>query len=77
MDPEVFLLSVSSIGWPLAVARLVATTLMSLCGGFLVVALEKRGFFSAGVLRDEGLRQPGRACSCSAATAAADPSYRP
>ena len=28
MDPEVFFLSVSSIGWPLAVARLAATTLM-------------------------------------------------
>jgi uncharacterized membrane protein YraQ (UPF0718 family) len=65
MDPEVFFLSVSSIGWPLAVARLAATTLMSLDGGFLTLALARRGFFSGGVLRD-GAKAAGREkCSCS------------
>ena len=33
MDPEIFFLSVGSLGWPLAVARISATFLMSLAGG--------------------------------------------
>jgi uncharacterized membrane protein YraQ (UPF0718 family) len=52
MDPEIFLLSVSTLGWPLAIARLAATTIMSLGGGLIVILLEKRGFFAGGVLRE-------------------------
>lgn len=65
MDPEVFFLSVSSIGWPLAVARLAATTLMSLGGGFVTLALARRGFFAGGILRDELKAKGGKKCSCS------------
>lgn len=35
MDPEIFFLSVASLGWPLAIARISATFLMSLVGGYL------------------------------------------
>lgn len=35
MDPEIFFLSVASLGWPLAVARITATFIMSLAGGYL------------------------------------------
>lgn len=52
MDPEIFFLSVSSLGWPLAAARLAAATLMSLAGGFIALTLERRGWFAGGVLRN-------------------------
>lgn len=35
MDPEIFFLSVASLGWHLAVARFIAALLMSLLGGFI------------------------------------------
>lgn len=62
MDPEIFFLSVSTLGWPLAAARLAATTLMSLGGGLAVMLLEKRGFFSGGILKEA--RRQAQACSC-------------
>lgn len=84
MDPEIFFLSASSLGWPLAAARLAAATLMSLAGGFLTLALDRSGFFSAGVLRDAGVSVPGNGapspCACQGAasdgaeTAPAEPS---
>lgn len=39
MDPEIFAFSVGLIGWPLAVARLVATLLLSLAAGYVTFAL--------------------------------------
>jgi hypothetical protein len=35
MDPEIFFLSVASLGWDLGVARIMATFIMSLSGGFI------------------------------------------
>jgi len=56
MDPEIFLLSVTTIGWPLATARLAAATLMSLGGGLITIWLQKRAWFEGGFLRDEKKR---------------------
>jgi len=54
MDPEIFFLSVTAIGWPLAAARLTVAALMSLGGGLITIGLQKRGWFSDGFLRDKG-----------------------
>jgi len=56
MDPEIFLLSVSMLGWKLAVARLVATLLLSLTAGFTAEYLEQHDFFQAGILRESRQR---------------------
>lgn len=69
MDPEMFFLSVSTIGWPLAIARLVAATLMSLSGGLVAMALERRGYFSGGILR-EPKASAVSGCGCSGAASA-------
>lgn len=53
MDPEIFFLSASMLGWDLAVARLVATFVVSLGGGLLTLALERRGLFDDGIMRHE------------------------
>ena len=39
MDPEIFAFSVGLIGWPLAIARLVATLLLSLAAGYISYAV--------------------------------------
>jgi uncharacterized membrane protein YraQ (UPF0718 family) len=44
MDPEIFVLSVGSLGLELAAWRLAATFAMSLGGGLAVLALERRGW---------------------------------
>lgn len=41
MDPEIFFLSVGSLGWPLAVARISVTFIMSISGGIIVHLLFK------------------------------------
>ncbi|WP_166180689.1 permease [Rubrobacter tropicus] len=51
MDPEVFALSVGMIGWPLAVARLLATLFLSLGAGYLTLALARGGILRGKVLR--------------------------
>lgn len=51
MDPEKFALTVSMLGWPLAVARLAATLALSLGAGYLTVALVRTGLLGANVLR--------------------------
>jgi uncharacterized membrane protein YraQ (UPF0718 family) len=51
MDPEVFALSVGMIGWPLAVARLLATLALSLGAGYLTLALVRSGLLGGNVLR--------------------------
>lgn len=53
MDPEVFFLSVTTLGWELAVWRLVATTILSLAGGFVAHGLDRAGFFGSGYLRQD------------------------
>jgi uncharacterized protein len=51
MDPEIFVLSVGSIGWELALWRLAATFLMSLGGGLAVLWLESKGWIGRDILR--------------------------
>jgi len=53
MDPEIFLLSANQLGWPLAIARLVATFSMSLAAGFISQYLFQKGFFGKGILREQ------------------------
>lgn len=53
MDPEIFALSVATLGWPLAVARLIATLALSLAAGYLTLALTRAGVFASGVLRQD------------------------
>ncbi len=51
MDPEKFALTVSMLGWPLAVARMVATLVLSLGAGYLTILLMRGGLLGANVLR--------------------------
>lgn len=53
MDPEIFLLSLGMLGTDLAVARLVATLLMSIGAGLAAHLLDQRGFFRTGILREQ------------------------
>jgi uncharacterized membrane protein YraQ (UPF0718 family) len=53
MDPEIFFLSVTTLGWDLAVWRLAATTILSLIGGFAALSLTKAGLLSEKVLKDK------------------------
>lgn len=54
MDPEIFFLSVASLGWELAVWRLGSTLALSLAAGFVTQALFERGWLGADVLRPAG-----------------------
>ena len=51
MDPEIFFLSVGMLGWRLAVARVVATLVLSLSAGFITHFLIKRGWLGDNILR--------------------------
>jgi uncharacterized membrane protein YraQ (UPF0718 family) len=51
MDPEVFFLSVATIGWELAVWRLVATLLLSLSAGFITHFVVQQGWLGTEILR--------------------------
>ena len=44
MDPEIFFLSVGTLGWNLAVARMIATFIMSYFSAYIVYFLIKKGF---------------------------------
>jgi uncharacterized membrane protein YraQ (UPF0718 family) len=50
MDPEVFFLSVATIGWELAVWRLGATLLLSLSAGFITHFIMQRGWLGTEIL---------------------------
>jgi uncharacterized membrane protein YraQ (UPF0718 family) len=52
MDPEMFFLTVSVLGWELAVWRLVAALFLSLGGGFVTHNLVQRGMLGTKILRD-------------------------
>ena len=52
MDPEIFFLTVSTLGWELAIWRLAATLVMSLGGGFITYILIQRNMLGAKILRD-------------------------
>jgi uncharacterized protein len=51
MDPEIFMLSVATIGWKLSVWRLAATFFISISGGVITHLAQKNGFFGNNVLR--------------------------
>lgn len=57
MDPEVFFLSVSQLGYPLAVWRLAGTFVMSLGGGYITHLLVSSGWLSTDVLRSSKKEQ--------------------
>ncbi len=52
MDPEIFFLTVSSLGWELAIWRLAATLVMSLGGGLITHFLVQRKMLGTKILRD-------------------------
>jgi hypothetical protein len=51
MDPEVFFLSVATIGWELAIWRVIATLILSLSAGFITQGLMQRGWLGTQILR--------------------------
>ena len=51
MDPEIFFLSVGTIGWNLAIWRLTGTLVLSLSAGFITYALVRTGWISNNVLK--------------------------
>lgn len=53
MDPEIFFLSVSLLGWELALWRLGATLILSLTAGFLTYFLMRQGWLGNQILRTE------------------------
>jgi uncharacterized membrane protein YraQ (UPF0718 family) len=60
MDPEIFFLSVSTLGWQLALWRLGATFVLSLGGGLITHLLLKTGWLGSNLLRREPLTNPVR-----------------
>jgi uncharacterized membrane protein YraQ (UPF0718 family) len=53
MDPEIFFLSVSTLGWELAAWRLVGTLVLSLGGGFVIHFIVQRGWLGSNILRGQ------------------------
>lgn len=53
MDPEIFALSVATLGWPLATARLAATLILSLGGGYVTLLLVRAGILAGNILRHQ------------------------
>lgn len=61
MDPEIFFLSVGTIGWNLAVWRLVGTLILSLAAGFITHYLSQTKWIPKNVLKNTiGLNTPQR-----------------
>ena len=57
MDPEIFFLSASTLGWELAIWRLAATLIMSLGGGFIIHFVAQRGWLGKKILREQSSTQ--------------------
>ncbi len=57
MDPEIFFLTVSSLGWELAVWRLAATLVLSLGAGFVTHFVIQRGWLGENILREKQVIQ--------------------
>ena len=55
MDPEIFFLSASMIGWDLAVWRIIATMFLSLGAGFIIHLLVTRKLLGENIVRDRPL----------------------
>jgi uncharacterized membrane protein YraQ (UPF0718 family) len=54
MDPEIFFLSVATIGWELALWRLGGTLVLSLAAGFLTHFIMKQKWIGQEILRNKG-----------------------
>jgi uncharacterized membrane protein YraQ (UPF0718 family) len=59
MDPEIFALSIATLGWPLAVARLLATLGVALGAGWATLLLMRSGALSPHALRVPAAPRPG------------------
>lgn len=57
MDPEIFFLSVGTLGWRLAVWRLGAALLISLGAGFITQTMTQKGWLGGGIIRNENSAQ--------------------
>ena len=68
MDPEIFTLSVGILGWPLALARLGSSLVLSLAAGYLTLALTRMGRFRH-YMPDEDASLKITVPCCSAKTA--------
>lgn len=53
MDPEIFFLSAGILGWPLAIARLAATLVLSLAAGYLTLTLVHTRVLQSPLLRNK------------------------
>ncbi len=83
MDPEIFGLTAAQLGMPVAVARLLGALALSLAAGFIVLALERRGYLKQ-VLRPVsaakaevpacGSAKPATVAAGSSTAGAAEPS---
>ncbi len=58
MDPEIFFLSVSSVGWQLSIWRLAATFLISLAAGLFILVAQKKGYINKNILRANLILNP-------------------
>lgn len=65
MDPEILALSVGILGWPLAIARLVSTLLLSLGAGYLTWILGKTWFLKGIDSKSVKGKVPIKDCSCA------------
>jgi len=63
MDPEIFFLSVGTIGWDLAVWRLMGTLVMSLGAGLITHALMQTGWIEPNVLKHKAVSRAPRITS--------------
>jgi uncharacterized protein len=66
MDPEIFALSVATLGWPLAMARLVGTLGVSLAAGYGTLVLTRSGLLAGSPLRLGGAAEEAGCCSGAA-----------
>jgi hypothetical protein len=60
MDPEIFLLSVATLGWELALWRLLSTLAVSLAAGFITHAAVRSGWIAGPVVRARRARASQR-----------------
>jgi uncharacterized membrane protein YraQ (UPF0718 family) len=77
MDPEIFSLSVATLGWPLAVARLVATLIVSAGAGYITILLMRGGLLPTSVLKAKAADGAAPARQASAPAAAAQTERAP
>lgn len=71
MDPEIYALSATQLGLPVATARLVGALILSFGAGLIVLAMERRGRFANPLREGTKNSAPAKACSQTAAEAPA------